>query len=203
LLFSLAIFTWASPSLAQQPNQGPQIQNGARTPQGCRVISTDAGWPKPEEWQKALPGAISRGPQGKMVYPDYTFRAKSIEDVQKAVKFASGNNIRISIIASGHDYLGRNNAASGLSLDVSLLDGIRVEESFTPTAKGTERVKRGSKGGDAVPKPGTQAAVTIGAALGTQPLNDALSKSKLFTLGAAHGKVYPFYTGKCLPKYNV
>jgi FAD/FMN-containing dehydrogenase len=125
-----------------------------------------------------------------MVYPDYTFRAKNIEDVQKAVKFAAGNNVRLSVIASGHDYLGRNNAASGLSLDVSLLDGVRVEESYSPTTKGTERVKRGLMGGNASPKPGTQAAVTFGAALGTQPLNDAISRFKLFTLGAAHGKKY-------------
>jgi hypothetical protein len=85
--------------------------------------------------------------------------------------------------------LGRNDAPSGLSLDTSLLGGIKVLESFEPTAQGAARP--GKTVNTIVPVAGKQAAVTFGVGVTTQRLNNALTPSKLVTVGAAHGSVAP------------
>jgi hypothetical protein len=168
----------------------PQTKATTRAPAGCRLIHTDEGFPSDADFKAALPGVFKRpavapkGDEGN-VHPDYRLRAMSYADVQKAVDFARTRNIRLTVINSGHDFLGRNDAPSGLSLDVSLLDGMTVLEEFTPTAAGA--AKPGAKPNVIVPKAGKQAAVTIGVGLSTQKLNDALSPSKLVTVGAAHG----------------
>lgn len=80
----------------------------------------------------------------------------------------------------------RNDAPSGLSLDVSHLTGIKVLESFTPSESGAE-----SPSDNATvikPVPGQQAAVTFGAGMSTADINEALDSSGLFTIGAAHGR---------------
>jgi FAD/FMN-containing dehydrogenase len=156
-------------------------------PAGCRKLNTDSDWPLPAAWKAVLPKVILR-PANVKTGPDYRIRVESVEDVQKALKFANENNIRVSIIATGHDFMGRSTAASGLLIDVSLWKGIRVQESFVPTKEGVQGVTMGQKANVIIPKPNVQAAVTIGAGVLTQALNNALSPSKLFTLGAAHGK---------------
>jgi FAD/FMN-containing dehydrogenase len=83
--------------------------------------------------------------------------------------------------------IGRNNAVSGLSLDVSKLAGVKVLESFTPTTSGAEAP--GKKTNVIVPVPGKQAAVTFGVGMSTQRVNNAIHASKLLTMGAAHGTV--------------
>lgn len=169
----------------------PQAKATTRAPAGCRLIHTDEGYPSEADYRAALPGVVRRpavaakGDEGN-VHPDFRLRAMSYADVQKAVDFARTRNIRLTVINSGHDFLGRNDAPSGLSLDVSLLGGINVLEEFVPTTKGA--AKPGSKVNVIIPKAGKQAAVTIGVGLSTQKLNDALSPSKLVTVGAAHGE---------------
>jgi hypothetical protein len=76
-----------------------------------------------------------------------------------------------------------------LSLDTSLLTGITVHESFTPTVEGVP--KPGKTANTIVPVAGKQAAVTFGVGVTTQRLNNALHPSKLVTVGAAHGSVAP------------
>jgi hypothetical protein len=171
----------------------PQTKATTSAPAGCRLIHTDAGYPSDATFLAALPGVFKRpavaakGDEG-LVHPDFRLRAMSYADVEKAVDFARTHNIRLTVINSGHDFLGRNDAPSGLSLDVSLLGGIRVMEEFTPTADGAPRPQ--GKANVIVPKAGKQAAVTIGVGLSTQALNDALSPSKLVTVGAAHGACF-------------
>jgi hypothetical protein len=70
---------------------------------------------------------------------------------------------------------------------MSLMTSVRVSESFSPTAQGAESPTK--KTNVITPQPGKQAAVTFGAAIGTQALNDAISPSKLFTMGAAYGMI--------------
>ncbi|QDS72850.1 hypothetical protein FKW77_007179 [Venturia effusa] len=158
------------------------------TPEGCRRLNTDADWPSPEAWKAALPGVTAIKPLAKTA-PDYRFQAKSIADVQAAVRFAASNNIRLAIISTGHDYMARCDASSGLLLDMSKMNKVKVLESFTPTAKGAESPKDPTN--TIVPKPGVQAAVSVQGGVGTQMLNDDLSPSKLFTMGAAYGEVNP------------
>jgi hypothetical protein len=178
----------ASPKPASPAAQTVSLEKGkTTTPPGCRKLSSDVDWPMRAEWRKALPevSARSKTLAAGVYRPDYKVRAENYGDVQAAVKFAAKNNIRLTVINSGHDFLGRNDAPSGLSLDTSLLGGIQVHESFVPSEAGA------AKPGAAniiVPAPGNQAAVTFGVGITTQVLNNALHPSKLLTIGAAHGE---------------
>jgi FAD/FMN-containing dehydrogenase len=158
--------------------------NGTTTPEGCRKLKSDTDWPTLAAWKAAVPGvtAGNAGPQG----PDYRIQAKDFADVQNAVKFATKNNIRVTIITTGHDQIGRSDSSSGLLIDLTKLNGINVLESFTPTPKGAESPKS-NKANIITPKLGVQAAATIGPAVSTQQLNDGLSSSKLLSMGATHG----------------
>jgi len=92
----------------------------------------------------------------------------------------------LSIINTGHDFLARNDAPSGLRIDVSLLQGIKVLEEFTPTENGA--VIPAKAVNTIVPVSEKQAAVTIGAGVNHQRLTNALHPSKLFAIGPAHGE---------------
>jgi hypothetical protein len=70
---------------------------------------------------------------------------------------------------------------------MSLIKGVKVLESFTPTAQGA--AKPGRAVNKIVPVPDQQAAVTLGAGVSTQQLHNAVFASKLFTIGAAHGRL--------------
>lgn len=181
----------AAPPAAPESSQVGSGSAKTKTPAGCNKISSDADWPVEAVWKKALPDVVLRSTKLKAgVYrPDYSLRAESYKDVQDAVKFAAKNNIRITVINSGHDFLGRNDAPTGLSLDVSLLKGIKVLESFEATAKGVAKPEKTAN--VITPLPGKQAAVTIGVAVMAQELHNQLSKSKLLSIGAAHGSVAP------------
>jgi FAD/FMN-containing dehydrogenase len=157
------------------------------TPPGCKKLSTDAEWPTSAEWKAAMPEVEAHKQTAGSRHPDYVLQAESYKDVQAAVQFCAKNNIRLVIITSGHDFLGRNDASSGLTLDVSLLKGIQVLESFTPTKQGVQQLD--IKANTIIPVPGQQAAVTFGVGWSTQQLNNAIYPSKLFSIGAGHGSV--------------
>jgi hypothetical protein len=74
----------------------------------CKLIPSDTTWPAPDVWTKALPGVVSikKDPEGPK-RPNYLLTATKIEHVQAAVKFAAEHNIRLAIINSGVDFLGR------------------------------------------------------------------------------------------------
>lgn len=78
------------------------------TPPGCYRLATDTEWPSPAEWALALPRAVPRASKlaRGVVRPDYHLSAKDTADVQAAVKFCAKNRIRLTIINSGHDFLG-------------------------------------------------------------------------------------------------
>ncbi len=81
---------------------------GQIAPLGCKKLPKDADWPAEAVWQAELPGVMARGPQiANATLPDYSYQARTVEQVQKAVKFVAENNIRLSILNSGHDFIGR------------------------------------------------------------------------------------------------
>ena len=170
------------------PTATPPAPKKENTPAGCRALNTDVEFPSEAVWKAELPQAISRTKTlaDYVKAPDYKVVAKKYSDVVDAVKFASKHNLRLSVIASGHDFVGRNNAPSGIVIDVSNLGGITVHESFTPTAKGAAKpgkpnvIKLNS---------GNNTAATFGAGVTTQVLNNVLHNSKLVSVGAAHGSV--------------
>jgi FAD/FMN-containing dehydrogenase len=78
------------------------VNDTTQTPAGCKKLSTDAGWPTPAEWTAAMPEVEPHKQTNGSRYPDYVLRAESYKDVQSAVQFCAKNDIRVSIITSGH-----------------------------------------------------------------------------------------------------
>jgi hypothetical protein len=79
--------------------------NSTSTPDGCKRLSGDKGWPSDSTWRASLPGVFKklRGTFG----PDWMWQVSSVEQVQKAVNFARDNNVRLTVITTGHDFHGR------------------------------------------------------------------------------------------------
>ncbi|KAJ3543177.1 hypothetical protein NM208_g3712 [Fusarium decemcellulare] len=161
--------------------------SATKAPKGCRKLHTDSDWPAPDVWEAALPGVIrGKDSDANGHLPDYRLRAECAEDVQAAVSFAAKHNIRLSVITTGHDQLGRSDAGSGLLIDLSLLKGVRVQESFTPTVEGVTSLNHTEAPNVIAPKPGMGGIVTFGPAVAGLALNYALAPSGLFaTSGAA------------------
>jgi FAD binding domain/Berberine and berberine like len=174
ILLALAVF-----SRAAEEVQGPVE---------CKVISGDSAWPAPETWKQELPGVKEQKPGIGMKHPNYRFDVNSAGQVIAAIKFAKKYNVRLSILNSGHDFHGRNDAPTGLALVLTAFKGIRILSSFTPTIDGVKPVDSKTKE-NAAPPPSNQAYVTFGSGYSTQELNDLLAPANLFTIGAAHGSV--------------
>lgn len=179
ILQRLAILAWASSPV-----------NASNTVyKTCRRLPKDPDWPSHEVWEAALPGVIpiqSNFTAGSL--PNYRLRAHSIEEIQAAVQFVTEQNVRLSVVTTGHDQLGRSDAGSGLLLDLSLLRGIKIHESFTSTETGTDRLNHTEKPNVIAPVPGLQAAVTFGPAAAGLYLNYALDPSGLFSMSGAAGQ---------------
>ncbi|QDS68944.1 hypothetical protein FKW77_008585 [Venturia effusa] len=157
-------------------------------PDACKVLATDPTWPAQSVWRQAMPEVEKVALKGNKKRPNFRLEATTVDEVVAAVKFAASNNIRLSILNSGHDFHGRNDAPNGLAVVTTGLKGIRVLSSFTPTTKGAESVNSTTQA-NTIPPQSDQAYVTFGAGYSTQQLNNELAKSKLFTLGAAHSEV--------------
>lgn len=162
---------------------------GTTAPSGCRKLANDSDWPPLSAWQSAIPGVIlntDTDPSNSSL-PNYRIRAHNASDVQNAVKFAAAHSIRLSVITTGHDQLGRSDAGSGLLIDLSELKGVRVLESFEPTTEGAESPDPSGVPNTIIPKEGVQAAVTFGPAVAGLALNYAVNGSGLFTMSGAAG----------------
>jgi hypothetical protein len=155
----------------------------------CKVIAGDESFPSLDQLVKEVPSALGKEADNR---PDFHLAALTFGDVQKAVQFAYKNKIRLSVLNSGHDYLGRNDAPSGLGLDISKLKGVKIFEEFKPSTEAVSVVDRAGMVNVIQPVEGKQAAVTFGPGVSTQELNTALAKSKLFTVGAGHGVSYSY-----------
>ncbi|KAJ7203186.1 FAD-binding domain-containing protein [Mycena rebaudengoi] len=62
--------------------------------------------------------------------PLYSVEAKTTEDIQAAVKFASRYNLRLAVKASGHDTLGRSTAPNSLLVRTSSFKNITHTAAF-------------------------------------------------------------------------
>lgn len=158
-------------------------------PQGCYKLHTDDDWPSFQEWENGIPGVVKENNSDRFgSLPDYRIRARSYTDIQAAVKFSALHKIRLSVITTGHDQIGRNIAGSGLIIDLSLLQAARVLESFNATMEGVQSLEHNEKLQTIVPTPGVQAAVTFNPAFNGLELNKALDLSGLFVVGGTYGK---------------
>ncbi|KAF4553900.1 FAD-binding domain-containing protein 44 [Elsinoe fawcettii] len=159
-------------------------------PAGCRKLPTDSDWPSPETWKKAIPGVIAgNDSDASGPLPNYRLQATDAAQVQAAIRFVKHHNIRVQVITTGHDQLGRSDAGSGLLIDLSKLKGVRVMESYTPTRRGVEDLAFDTAVNTIKAKPGVQAAVTFGPGVAGFPLNAALANSSLFTTSGAAATV--------------
>uniref|UniRef100_A0A8H7TLS1 FAD-binding PCMH-type domain-containing protein n=1 Tax=Bionectria ochroleuca TaxID=29856 RepID=A0A8H7TLS1_BIOOC len=143
---------------------GSQSCLAANAPQGCKKLHTDDDWPSLEEWQNSIPGV-------------------SYADVQSAVKFSAKHNIRLTVLTTGHDEVGRNTAGSGLIIDISLLKSARVSTSYNATTGGVPSLEADEEPQVIKPLPGAQAVVTFNPAFNGLELNKALAQSGLFYVG--------------------
>jgi FAD/FMN-containing dehydrogenase len=150
----------------------------------CKNIPGDPGWPSAEIWKVELPAAKRQSSKGTQKHATYRIDVKTVSEVQQAVTFASRHSIRLTLLNSGHDFLGRNDAPNGLSLVTTGLKGIRISKEFTPTLQGVPAITN-----SATPEPfraQSEAWVSFGVGYSTGELNRILSKSGLVSLGAAH-----------------
>lgn len=69
------------------------------------------------------------------------------------------------------------------------MKGIQPRSSFTPTAQGSDFDPEKEYEAVSPPAGGGPGAVSLGAGVTTQELNNEMHKSKMFTMGAAHGSV--------------
>jgi hypothetical protein len=76
-------------------------------PEDCKVLPGDASWPTVDAWKESLKGVQAREKDAAPGSPDYRFNANTVEKVQAAVKYAAKHNLRLSILNSGHDFVGR------------------------------------------------------------------------------------------------
>ena len=60
-------------------------------------------------------------------YPDAIVRARTDEDVVAAVRWATGNGLKISVRSGGHSWVGNGVRDGGLLIDLSRLQGIEVD----------------------------------------------------------------------------
>jgi hypothetical protein len=110
LLHQALVFVAAHQGDSRDPSPGKNEQTTIQklpAPEGCKKIPIDTDWPSPDVINKELPGWEAPMPDGKMKHPDYIYDVKTVASVQQAVRFAAKHNIRLSIINSGHDFLGR------------------------------------------------------------------------------------------------
>jgi hypothetical protein len=96
----------AAPQLPKNGNGQPKIPTSnprAQFPLDCKVIASDAGWPAPDVWKQALPKVATRGNiKAGTTAPEYKVIATNANEVVQAVKFAKDQNIRLSVLNSGH-----------------------------------------------------------------------------------------------------
>lgn len=62
----------------------------------------------------------------------YAVEAENTADIAAAVDFARNHHLRLVIKGTGHDYLGRSNAANSLLIWTHKMNQVRFEPEFTP-----------------------------------------------------------------------
>ncbi|KXN83406.1 6-hydroxy-D-nicotine oxidase [Leucoagaricus sp. SymC.cos] len=94
--------------------------------------------------------------------------ARTIEDIQAAVKFASRHNLRLVVKNTGHDYLGRSAGRGAFMIWTHHLKNITYDVNFVP---------EGGSNNDVVP------AFTLGAGVQWVEAYTAAAQQKRFLLG--------------------
>ncbi|XP_013421321.1 FAD-linked oxidoreductase ZEB1 [Lingula anatina] len=91
----------------------------------CRTIYGECVLPGEPFYRNATIGTIQ--PERWVANPGLIIYIITLQDIQKSVIFASRFNIRISVITSGHDFIGRNTADGSLQINLSRLKYLFVD----------------------------------------------------------------------------
>jgi len=83
----------------------PVAKDSTTAPPGCKLINTDKGYPTHDEFKATFPNIWTKEGMNR---PDYHLPVQNVAQLQNAVQFATKHNIRLSILNSGHDFLGRS-----------------------------------------------------------------------------------------------
>jgi hypothetical protein len=75
---------------------------------------------------------IPTDPCSGEAYPIYVVNATCAEDMKKGVDFAREKNVRLIVKGTGHAYLGRSAVPKSPSIWTKYLQGIQVQDGFTP-----------------------------------------------------------------------
>ncbi|KAJ3575466.1 hypothetical protein NP233_g1083 [Leucocoprinus birnbaumii] len=154
----------------------------------CRLtLCSTADWTS-ANWRNTVPGAMNQvnweqdynsvPPSlcgqftpaicGQGDVPPFAILAQTAEDIQAGVNFAREHNLRLSIKASGHDYLGRSTAKHSLLIHTQKLQSIEFTDNFLVGG-----LNKGS-------------AVTVGSGVGLSALYNATKNvGKIFVGGSA------------------
>lgn len=74
----------------------------------------------------------------------YSVNATGVEDLQKTVRFATQNNIRLVIRNTGHDYLGKSTGAHALAIWTHYMKDIELIESYSSAGYQGPAIKVGA-----------------------------------------------------------
>jgi len=151
--------------------------NSTTAPAGCKLLASDKGFPA------VAPAGFIPKKKGTL-NPDWTVIAKTVEQVQAAVKFAAETKVRLTVISRGHDFMGREAARSGVRIDVSNWQDIKFATSWKcgddVSKSGTDTIK---------PVAGQQAVAHVRPGANHEMFYSKAHKSGLFVMGAQHGGV--------------
>ncbi|KAF8904597.1 FAD-binding domain-containing protein [Mucidula mucida] len=127
-----------------------------------------------QDYESVPPQICDRNTTGKCEQgnvPLYAVLATTSEDVQAGIAFAAAYNLRVSVKASGHDYLGRSTARNSLLISTHLFRDISFSDDF--------QIGTHSKG----------SAVTIGSGVRLNSLYPAAKAEGKIVGGGAAGTV--------------
>lgn len=96
---------------------------------------------------------------------------ESVEQIQKVIRFANRNDIRLTIKNTGHSFSGQSTAPNSLQLFTYNMKNISFTDNFIP------------EGGDRTHGKGYGPAVTYGAGVQLRQLYDALASKGLMAVG--------------------
>ncbi|KAF1813050.1 FAD-binding domain-containing protein [Eremomyces bilateralis CBS 781.70] len=103
-----------------------------------RIYEGMPGWPSGEKWQalnQSVDGRLSNclpAVCGSATPGVYAIVAQSAQDVSAGVKFATENNLRVTVMGTGHDFLNRNQGQGSLVINTRSFRGVQVVRDYVP-----------------------------------------------------------------------
>ncbi|KAM0789391.1 hypothetical protein ACM66B_000220 [Microbotryomycetes sp. NB124-2] len=160
-------------------------------PGAVMFTNFENGWLAPNATAVPVDETTTTPLHGKRM-PDYLVEARSTADVQHAVKFARDHRLRLRVLNTGHDYLGRSTDEGSFTIWTHQLDATEYLSAFTPShAPAAFKPRR---------------AVKVGAGVTVRQLNKAADEAGVvvpsgvsmtvgagggFVLGGGHGPLAP------------